>query len=162
MPENNKATTPSAGRTLDEATLEAIKRHVSGATVVHNSPFKELPVPVQQQEPSRDFIDRWVAPLYRTLREAESDAILESLWPEMNRDLAYALLAAQNWRPRRVGAYVVALQELHGLTDEVGRLLLRSDVCYAGEDCCLALTQLNTPRSRKYLEEYLGYYHDSS
>jgi hypothetical protein len=76
----------------------------------------------------------------------------------MNRDVAYALLAATDWRPRRVGAYIVALRELHELTDEVGGLLLRSDVCYAGGDYCLALAQLNAPRSRKYLQEYLDYY----
>jgi hypothetical protein len=76
----------------------------------------------------------------------------------MNRDMAYTLLSYFNWRPRRVGAHIVALRQLDELTELVGRLLLRSDVCFAGSSYCLALAQLNTPKSRQFLHEYLDYY----
>ena len=76
----------------------------------------------------------------------------------MNRDMAYALLSYYNWRPRCVGAHIVALRQLDELTELVGRLLLRSDVCFAGRSYCLALAQLNTPKSRQFLHEYLDYY----
>jgi len=155
---NTRATTRIAGPALDESTLEAVKRHLSGAIVVHNHPFNELPVPTAREELSRNVIDRWVIPLYMNLRKPESEPILASLWPDMNCDVAHALLAAKDWRPRRVGAYIVALRELHELTDEVGRLLLRSDVCYAGGDYCLALAQLNTSQALEYLRQYLDYY----
>ncbi len=156
--ENNKATTPPGGQVLDAATLESVKRHIAGATVTHSSPFKDLPVPRRSEELSRKFNDHWVVPLYLTLRHAWYDPLLHSLWPEMNRDVAYALLAETNWRPRCVGACIVAVRQLHELTDDVGRLLLRSDVCFVGHNYCLALAQLNRPQARRYLHEYLDYY----
>jgi hypothetical protein len=71
--ESNKATTPTVGRGLDEAILESVKRHISGAIVVHSNPFEELPIPVPREQLSREFTDRWVVPLYMTLRNAESE-----------------------------------------------------------------------------------------
>jgi hypothetical protein len=61
-------------------------------------------------------------------------------------------------RPRLVGACIVALKEIHELTGQVGNLLLRSDVCYAGKGYCLALAKLNTVPSRKFLHDYLDHY----
>ena len=125
---SQEATAAAESRVLDDRTLESIKRHLSGATLVHRSPFQDLPVPVCREEPSQEFYNHWVVPLYVTLHDAQSDPVLESRWTEMNRNVAYALLAVTNWRPRAVGAYIVAVRQLHELTEDVGRLLLRSDV----------------------------------
>ena len=42
--------------------------------------------------------------------------------------------------------------------DLIGRLLLRSDVCYAGRAYCIALAGLNTPGAVDFLQQYLRYY----
>src|SRR5262245_43788691 len=41
---------------------------------------------------------------------------------------------------------------------EIGHLLLRSDVCYAGTGYCVALARFNTRDSTGFLLEYLDYY----
>lgn len=156
--ENDTVTRLPSGRILDAATLESVKRHVSGATVVHSSPFKDLLVPVPREVMSQQFLEHWVFPLYVTYQSIESNPVIEARWHEMTRDVAYALLAEPNWRTRVVGAYIAALRQLHELTDDVGRLLLRSDVAFAGRTYCLALAQLNTAQSRQYLKDYLDYY----
>ena len=61
------------------------------------------------------------------------------------------LLAYFDWRPRRVGARLAALREMTGFDDHIGRLLVRSDVCYAGKGYCLALARFNTVRAREHL-----------
>ena len=97
-------------------------------------------------------------PLYMSFFDPSSDSVVMELWPEMNGEIGLTLLSYFNWGPRIVGAYIVALKQLDELTEAVGRLLLRSDVCFAGAGYCLALAQLNTPKSRGYLYEYLDYY----
>jgi len=73
-------------------------------------------------------------------------------------DLITTLLVEFNWRPRTVGAFFVGLEQRRDFEDLVGRLLLRSDVCYAGRSYCLALARLNTPGALGFLQKYLGYY----
>jgi hypothetical protein len=68
------------------------------------------------------------------------------------------LLAYFDWRPRLVGAWLAALREMTEFDDHIGRLLVRSDVCYAGKGYCLALARFNTVRARDYLVSYLDYY----
>lgn len=42
--------------------------------------------------------------------------------------------------------------------DHIGKLLLRSDLCYAGGGYALALARINTPESLAYLKKYLHHY----
>jgi hypothetical protein len=111
------------------------------------------------------MVDRWVAPLYMGLYQRDTNAawskafdILAGLWPDMTEDVAHALLRHANWRMRIVGAHVAACKELRGLTGWLGRLLLRSDMCYAGRGYCVALAHFNTSESAGFLIEYLNYY----
>jgi hypothetical protein len=135
-----------------------MERHVAGAIVVHRNPFAGLQVPAVVEPLDPELLERWTKPLYMSFFGPSSDSVLEALWPEMSSDVAYRLLSNFNWRPRRVGAYIVALRRLDELTELVGRLLVRSDVCLAGESYCMALAQLNTLPSRQFLYEYLDYY----
>ncbi|HEV8248124.1 MAG TPA: DUF6000 family protein [Polyangiaceae bacterium] len=86
------------------------------------------------------------------------EAALRPLLAEVNSELITTLLIEPNWRPRKVGAFFVALDHRGDFEDLVGRLLLRSDVCYAGRGYCLALARLNTPAALDFLQQYLGYY----
>jgi len=138
--------------------MDAIQRHSAGATVTHRSVFASLEVPTIEGQPSEAIINRWVAPLYTKFFDPSAQSTIAALRPEMTEDLACQLLSYRNWRPRIVGAHIVALQKYGELTDHVGRLLVRSDVCYAGEGYCHALARLNTSKSRQYLFDYLEYY----
>lgn len=63
-----------------------------------------------------------------------------------------------NWRPRLTGAFFAALRHLTPVEDHIGRLLVRSDLCYAGKLYCVALAEFNTPVGLEYLRRYLMYY----
>jgi hypothetical protein len=152
-------------KSLDGAVrpLNEIELHVAGATVRHSSPFSLLEVPVSAVPMGDNFMRKWVQPFHLNLLnlyEVESKVVAEMspLVSEVNKELVLALLAEFNWRPRLVGAYLIAVKRLSGLEDTIGRLLLRSDVCYAAQGYCLALAELNTSAGVEYLRKYLDYY----
>lgn len=134
--------------------------HAAGATVLDRSPFEDLEVPVSTDERSHEFIARWVKPFYMSIPGDAGQWVvpLKPLYEEIDAALIDRLLSTFNWRPRLVGAWFVALRRAGEFEDLVGRLLLRSDVCYAGHGYCLALARLDTPRAVEFLREYLGYY----
>ena len=47
---------------------------------------------------------------------------------------------------------------MNSLGENIGNLLLRSDVCFAGHDYCIALASFSSPEAINYLNEYLEYY----
>jgi hypothetical protein len=135
--------------------------HTAGATVRHRSPFVHLDVPARHVNPDRDFILKWVQPFYLQNLAEESAPFVEAVRrvaPELTEDVIAELLSYFNWRPRIVGAYFVATKRFASFGDQIGRLLLRSDVCDAGRGYCVALARLNSSASVEYLEEYLRYY----
>ena len=134
--------------------------HVAGATVIHESPFSGLDVPVSTSSLATDLRQEWVLPIYgKWWNDPRVTAnYLRTRYAQISPDLVRLLLAEFDWRPRVAGAFLAALCPLPELEDHIGRLLLRSDVCYAGAEYCLALTRFNTPSASAYLCEYLGYY----
>jgi hypothetical protein len=142
--------------------MDPLERHVAGATVVHKHPFAALALPAPPVSLSRDAIIRWVGPLYMKIFGGASDPELGPLvverWPDVTEPVMHALLVDFNWRSRIVGAWLAALKQQRSLTELIGRLLLRSDVCYAGKGYCLALARFNTAESIGFVLEYLGYY----
>ena len=134
--------------------------HSAGATVLHRSPFDDLDVPVSQTPLDAVIRDRWVKPLYMSFphRLGTAEPVLLAQFREIRPELIAALLAQFNWRPRIVGAFLVALEQRPEFEDLLGKLLLRSDVCYAGRGYCLALARLNTRGALRFLQEYLRYY----
>jgi uncharacterized protein DUF6000 len=134
--------------------------HSAGATVLHRSPFDDLEVPVSMEPLSAELRERWVKPFYMSIRSniAATEHDLLPLFREINPLLIATLLSNFNWRPRITGAFFVALCRVGEFEDLIGRLLLRSDVCFAGRGYCLALARLNTPRTVDFLREYLRYY----
>jgi hypothetical protein len=127
---------------------------------LHQSPFGDLVVPVSITPLDALLRDRWVKPLYMAVPHDLGTVVplVRSKFDEINADLIRALLAELNWRPRIVGGFLVALDPRADFEELVGKLLLRSDVCYAGESYCLALGRLNTPRALGFLQTYLRYY----
>lgn len=133
----------------------------SGAKLRHNSPFACLEVPaLSYEESDRPLTERWVAPLYLGgLRdEVKLLNVLRPLKELTNRALIERLISLRDWRSRLVGSYLAAMRREVELTEWIGRLLLRSDVCYAGPGYCYALARINTPACTEYLAKYLKYY----
>ncbi len=127
--------------------------------------FQSLDVPVTRESLPQEFVDRWVRPLYMGMLQRETNACrnkafdnLAELWSDMTEDVVHALLRDLNWRCRIVGAHVAACKDLRAVTGWIGRLLLRSDACYAGRGYCVALARFNTSESTGFLLEYLSYY----
>lgn len=138
--------------------MDALQRHVAGATVVHSNPFSELDVPVDPNMLTAELRETWVQPLYLGLHKSESKEFIIENFHRLSPELIAKLLANFDWRPRSVAAYLVAVSGEASFTTQIGRLLLRSDVCYAGAVYCLTLASLNSAESIAFLEEYLNYY----
>lgn len=138
---------------------ENIKRHVAGATVTHISKFSTLKVIENHEELSKVFINKYVKPFY--LAHPDSESFKKSYFlikDEISKETISTLLGDFDWRPRKVGAYFTAIKNFKEFEDNIGRLLLRSDVCYAGITYCLTLASFGTKKSISYIQEYLEYY----
>ena len=140
---------------------EEIVRHVAGATIVHKSKFSELVIPKNEGELAPEFIKEYVNPFY--LGRIDSEKFrdgYQKIEKDISPDLILKLLGEFNWRPRKVGALFAAIKLEQEFEDTIGKLLLRSDVCYAGHSYCLALSSFASDAAVDYLREYLDYYLD--
>jgi Family of unknown function (DUF6000) len=137
--------------------LGDLEKHIAGATVTHRSPFSGLEVHVSKTPLTQTVMD-WVRSLYFGLHRKEAESFLHQHFHEIDTQLITSLLEQFNWRPRIVGAYLVALSGANEFTEWIGKLLLRSDVCYAGKGYCVVLAALNSEASVKYLVQYTEYY----
>jgi len=135
-----------------------IELHVAGATVRHKNPFHHLPIPADTDLPV-EYIEKWVLPFY--MLDMASDEFLNQylkVRKDISKEVIFKLLGEFNWRPRFVAAQLVAIENLQEFEENIGHLLLRSEVCYAGGEYCLALASFNTKASNRFLREYLDYY----
>lgn len=138
-----------------------IELHIAGATVRHRNPFEDLKVTRNEFDLEEDFIEKWVVPFYMNgfsdLTEGSEKNFVE-MYSQINGEIVSKLLGDFNWRTRIVGAYFSALKELVEFEDEIGKHLLKSEVCYAGSGYCLALASFRTEKSIGFLKKYLDYY----
>lgn len=146
---------------MSESEKDAIMRHIRGATVVHRSPFSTIEVPSVPDLLSEEECEKWVVPFYRVsfrkLDLSVTDA-LRAVYPEITPSIVERLLTDFDWRPRLTAAFFAGLKRFDTLEDHIGRLLLRSDLCYAGTHYCVALAVFNTQNGTDFLKRYLGYY----
>lgn len=136
---------------------QAVQLHSAGATVRHKSPFANLPTPANETPLSQDIIEQWVAPFYIKRLEVENSDFLEAS-AVVTSDFVLTLLGEFNWRPRTVGAQFIAVRQFYELQQPLSNLLLRSEVCYAGDTYCLALASLGNVAATDTLCAYLDYY----
>lgn len=139
----------------DQASLE---RHIAGAIVIHQSPFSDLAVPISPQ--SQFDFPEWAQPLFWKTVFGPDDvlAIVSEHRAEVRPELLSALLSTVNWRPRVSATYLAVILQYREFEDDIGRLLLRSDVCFAGVAYCAALAHFDTPKAVDYLSRYLDHY----
>jgi hypothetical protein len=146
---------------VDPSDEEAIRRHVRGATVVHQSPFSSIEVPQIKDLLSTEEIEKWVVPFYRVSfanRSADFMLALKAIYQEITLEIVNRLFSDYNWRPRITAAFFASLKRYESLEEHIGKLLLRSDLCFAGKQYCVALAEFNTLNGIRYLTEYLDYY----
>ena len=123
--------------------------------------YATIVVPVSDQMPTQEYVDKWVKPFYLTNLVHKYETFESNFRPiaeEIDNQLITDLLAQRNWRPRITAAYFVAIKQMANHCDHIGKLLLRSDVCFAGGGYALALTPINSPDSIDYLKKYLHHY----
>lgn len=102
----------------------------------HKSPFSDLVVPSSGESLSPEFCDRWVSPFYMNFLglhflKPGFEAALGCVYATIDQKIIEALLSEFDWRPRIVAGHFAALKNISGVVHLVGRLLLRSDVCFA-------------------------------
>lgn len=136
--------------------MTSAELHSAGATVRHHSPFSNLEVPLADASGAPE----WAMPLFRTSVADCADVVtlVGSNLARVDVELVTRLLGVFNWRPRLIGGYLAAIKVMVPVERWLGHLLLRSDVCYAGDAYCAALARLNTPRAIGYITDYLDYY----
>ncbi len=140
---------------LTEEELVSIRLHSAGATVRHQSPFAHLPSPLNDTPMSQEMRAKWVIPFYMWAYEGADFA---AACAEATPELALLLLSEFNWRPRSVGARFIAVRQFSMLQQEVSHLLLKSEVCFAGREYCIALASLGNEAAADTLSTYLDYY----
>lgn len=146
---------------MSEIDKEAMIRHIQGATVVHQSPFSSIEVPTVQNVLSWEQCEKWVVPFYRVSFRGvgkEFNDALKKIYLEITPEIVELLLMEYNWRPRLTGAFFAGLKRFSSFEDQIGQLLLRSDLCFAGRLYCVALSEFNTPIGIGYLRRYLEHY----
>lgn len=145
---------------MDAAFKRQLELHCAGATVIHAGPYSDLQVPSTMEPLNDDLISKWVAPFYMWGIRCPDEfiAAYAPIRSDMTVELCRSLLVSLNWRPRIAAAYFAAIEEFHELEEHLGRLFLRSDVCYSGQGYALALALFNTPGSIEFVKKYLDHY----
>lgn len=139
----------------------AILRHTQGATVSHAGPFASLGVPTIPLEQAQPLYDDYVIPFYmHSLSQfgVDQEAAFQRIRSSLTDDLITTLLSDYNWRTRTAATYFALILQRSQHLDHIGRLLLRSDVCFVGATYCRYLAYFGTPEAADYLNRYLGYY----
>ncbi|BDM78072.1 DUF6000 family protein [Acaryochloris marina] len=146
---------------MNKVTKEQLEMHIAESTVHDAGPYSNLEVPVVMSYPEPEFMAKWVHPFYLTstmTRFTEFQHSYSEIRSQIDSALISKLLTYFNWRPRKVGSYFAAIENSKEHCQHIGRLLLRSDVRYAGQAHALALAQFNTNDSISYLCKYLDHY----
>jgi hypothetical protein len=146
---------------MNDDEKKALMQHIRGATVVHTSPFSSIQVPTADDILSLEECDKFVSPFYRVSFRSVDGQFIDSLnviYQEITPKTVERLLTEYDWRPRLTGAFFTALKSFNFFEDHIGRLLIRSDLCFAGKLYCVVLAEFNSPTGLGYLRKYLEYY----
>ncbi len=113
--------------------------------------------------------ERFVRPFYLALlhgnlrrRDADLAVDLPARIGEAAKAIAdpelATLLEEREWRGRLAAAWFIGITQRRGFVDAIGRLLLASELTYAGQGYCVALGLIAEPSCEEYLRSYLGLY----
>lgn len=158
---------------VDSRKRGASSSYSAGVIVVHVSPFDALETPTNTG-PSSELVRSWTDPYYMELsfpweakfgredgKRVELPSIQERLvcdYASITPDVVAQMLAQRDWRPRRTAAIFAALKHMVEFEEQIGRLLLKSEVCAAAVGYCVALAAFQTETGLQFLKRYLDYY----
>ena len=139
---------------------EQVQLHVAGATVRHQSDFKNLESFKNHEALDQKFIDKWVKPYYFELDKTNDKWVehLIKIKADLTDEIILKNLGDFNWRTRQTGAFFSSICDKKEFTEIIGVHLVKSEVCYAGMEYAKALASFNSDESISYLEQYLRYY----
>lgn len=106
------------------------------------------------------FIEKWVMPFYlRVLGPTNySTEFLESAklaLDEVQPDIISMLLNERDWRPRLTAGWFAGVKRWEEFTQQIGDLLIASELCYQGEGFCFALARFGSGGAVAHLQQYL-------
>jgi hypothetical protein len=123
---------------------------------------------VRQLEETRELRERFIAPVYLSLlganfmRPSDSQESKGNLIAELSNTITDeqigTLLRIREWRGRLTAAWYAGLTGRSVFVDEIGNLLLQSQLVYAGQGYCAALGIIGDQRCTSYLRDYLRKY----
>ena len=143
---------------LTDAQIKDLQLHVAGSTVRHTH-FDELEYFKNIEELQPDFIEKWVVPFYMVnLNKTEYLDKFKEISDQLSENIVKKLLGDFNWRTRIVGAIFSAIMNYKSFEEQIGTLLLKSEVTYAANGYVLALARFNSSKSVEYLRQYLDHY----
>ena len=139
------------------------QRKLGGLTVTSTNPFDGIETPQNAEALAPAFKEKFVEPFYMNLRalskkKSKLTAATSSIAQEITPEVIAQLLGEEDWRTRTVGAYFCAIANMAQFEEQLGKLLLKSEVTFAGAGYCRALAVLNTDAGIHYLHEYLNHY----
>jgi len=141
---------------------KAINLHIAGATVRHQNPFDNIVVFKNSKELDQEFLNKFVIPYYMDIplkgQDKKGIEKFGQVKSEFTTDIVKQLLGDFNWRTRQTGAYFAAINDYREFEENIGQLLVKSEVCYAGTIYALTLATFNTNTGNKFLINYLDYY----
>ena len=109
---------------------------------------------------TQEIGEKWVKPLYMWVTMPENwtpDSILAArrLVSEVEPQLVTLLLDEHDWRPRLVAGWFAGVKHWPTFTDQLGNLLVESELCYQGEAFAFALARFASDDAVRYLRSYL-------
>jgi hypothetical protein len=123
-----------------------------------------------------EFLAKWVSPYYLYILHAnyfrqlsgEKQVIFNQQVMAALRELDEVVMSklivpfdnpnVPGWREHLTGSWFCGLKRWHQFGPTIGKLLLASEVCYAGQGYCFALACFANDESVAYLTAYLDFY----
>ncbi len=133
-----------------------------GHNIEHSNPFEQLEIPKNDFNLSQEFLNKYAIPYYRHIPLIEQDKSNIEIFKKNKLEFAPIilsnLLGDSNWRTQQTGAYFVAINNFNQFEEIIGKLLLKSELYFAGRIFALTLGHFNTITGLQYLLNYLDYY----
>lgn len=127
----------------------------------HAGAFADVEVPILPRDEVRPLYQEFVIPFYNHIPRpfgVTEETAFGRIRGAVSDHLITTLLSDYNWRARSVATYFALILNRQQHLEHIGKLLLRSDVCFAGRVYCLYLAHFRTAEAIDFLNRYLAYY----
>lgn len=123
------------------------------------NPFRNLPIPTNEELLTREFYQAYVLPFYLCLN---NEIAFRKAYFELDNpcdpSVVGLLLGECNWRTRSVGSFFAAVCNMSSMESRIGNLLLESESTKCTREYCIALVTFSSDSAIEYLHQYLDHY----